>query len=132
MRLACTIKYDSWLGKVSRVTFPRASREWLHPFLTSDHGNIEAVGAGRPREGAIAEVRGERVRIYSDDVLRARMASRFPAAFSWPPIGLPNDFLPLLAPERQAFTLQGSRTVTHGGTTLDEIIVAFIRIHGDI
>ena len=46
-------------------------------FLTSDHGNIEAIGCGRPNEGAIAEVRGERVRIYSDDILRGRVASRF-------------------------------------------------------
>lgn len=100
-------------------------------FLTSDHGNVEAIGAGRPSEGAIAEVRGERVRIYSDDILRARVASRFPDAVSWPPIGLPNDFLPLLASDRRAFTLQGTRTVAHGGTTLDEIIVPFVRVHGD-
>jgi hypothetical protein len=99
-------------------------------FITSDHGNVEAVGVGRPTEGAIAEVRGERVRIYSDDALRTRVASRFPDAVQWPSIGLPNDFLPLLAPDRQAFAQQGFRTVAHGGTTLDEIIVPFVRIRG--
>ncbi|HTB92695.1 MAG TPA: BREX-3 system phosphatase PglZ [Candidatus Sulfotelmatobacter sp.] len=100
-------------------------------FLTSDHGNVEANGAGRPSEGAIAEIRGERVRIYSDDILRKRVASRFPNAISWPSIGLPNDFLPLLAPDRRAFSTQGARTVAHGGATLDEIIVPFIQVHGE-
>ena len=35
-------------------------------FLTSDHGNIEAEGCGRPSEGAIADLRGERARVYPD------------------------------------------------------------------
>jgi hypothetical protein len=100
-------------------------------FVTSDHGNVEAIGAGRPSEGAIAEIRGERVRIYSDDILRARVASRFPDAISWPSIGLPNDFLPLLASDRQAFSAQGARSVAHGGATIDEIIVPFIQIRGE-
>jgi hypothetical protein len=30
-------------------------------FLTSDHGNIEAIGCGGPNEGALAEVCGEHV-----------------------------------------------------------------------
>jgi len=100
-------------------------------FVASDHGNVEAVGAGRPSEGAIADIRGERVRIYSDDILRARVASRFPDAISWPSIGLPSDFLPLLASDRRAFSTQGTRTVAHGGATLDEIIVPFIQVHGE-
>ena len=42
-------------------------------FLTSDHGNIEAEGHGQPSEGMVADVRGERARIYPDAVLRARV-----------------------------------------------------------
>ena len=100
-------------------------------FVTSDHGNVEAVGSGRPNEGSIAEVRGERVRIYSDEMLRARVASQFEEVVVWPSIGLPEDFLPLLASDRRAFSLQGMRTVAHGGATLDETIVPFVRILGD-
>jgi hypothetical protein len=99
-------------------------------FVTSDHGNIEAVGCGRPNEGAIADIRGERVRIYSDDILRARIGSRFPSAIKWPPVGLPENFYPLFPPDRQAFTLEGFRTVAHGGTTLDEVVVPFVRVMG--
>jgi hypothetical protein len=101
-------------------------------FLTSDHGNVEAVGCGRPKEGVTAEVRGERVRIYSDEVLRTSVSLRFPDAVKWKPIGLPEDFLPLLAPRREAFVLNGQRTVAHGGITLEELIVPFVQVTGAI
>jgi len=98
--------------------------------LTADHGNVESVGCGRPREGVTADVRGERARIYSDPVLRANVAARFPTAISWKPLGLPEDFLPLLSADRSAFVPEGYRTVAHGGVTLEETIVPFIRIVG--
>jgi len=56
-------------------------------FLTSDHGNIEAEGCGRPSEGAVADLRGERVRIYSDALLRDKISNLFPKALKWQPIG---------------------------------------------
>lgn len=99
-------------------------------FLTADHGNVESVGGGRPNERVTAEVRGERARIYSDPVLRANVAARFPTAISWNPLGLPEDFLPLLSAGRSAFVPEGYRTVAHGGVTLEETIVPFIRVVG--
>ncbi len=99
-------------------------------FLTADHGNVESVGCGRPKEGVTADVRGERARIYSDPVLRANVAARYPAAISWKPLGLPEDFLPLLSADRSAFVPEGYRTVAHGGVTLEETIVPFIRVVG--
>jgi hypothetical protein len=99
-------------------------------FVTADHGNVESVGCGSPKEGLTADVRGERVRIYPDDVLRAAVASRFPHAIAWKPVGLPADFLPLIAPERSAFVQAGDRIVAHGGVTLEEVIVPFVRVIG--
>jgi hypothetical protein len=99
-------------------------------YLTADHGNVESVGCGRPKEGVTADVRGERARIYSDPVLRGSVAARFPAAISWKPLGLPEDFLPLLSADRTAFVPEGYRTVAHGGVTLEETIVPFIRVVG--
>lgn len=99
-------------------------------FLTADHGNVESLGCGRPKEGVTADVRGERARIYSDPVLRANVAARFPAAISWKPLGLPENFLPLLSADRSAFVPEGYRTVAHGGVTLEETIVPFIRVVG--
>ena len=97
-------------------------------YLTSDHGNIEAVGCGRPSEGAIAEMRGERSRIYSDERLRRQIKQRFPDAIEWPPIGLPDNYLPLLAPGRSAFVRESERRVSHGGASLEELIVPFVQV----
>jgi hypothetical protein len=97
-------------------------------FLTSDHGNIEAVGCGRPAEGTVADVRGERARVYPDQALRAQVAARFPKAIAWPPHGLPVNYLPLLAPGRYAFVREGDRIVGHGGLALEELIVPFMHI----
>ncbi len=97
-------------------------------YLTSDHGNIEAVGCGRPSEGAMADLRGERVRVYQDASLRRGVSNMFPDALEWPPFGLPEDYLPLLAPGRTAFVREDQRIVGHGGACIEEIIVPFVRI----
>lgn len=97
-------------------------------YLTSDHGNVEATGIGRPSEGSIAGVRGERARVYSDNLLRARVAEKYPEAIQWPNTGLPPDYLPLLAPGRTAFVPAGERTVTHGGVSFEELVVPFVHV----
>ena len=97
-------------------------------YLTSDHGNVEAEGCGRPTEGAVADLRGERVRIYPDAALRSKVKERFPAALEWGTVGLPEDYLALLAPARQAFVQEKQRTVSHGGVSVEELIVPLIRI----
>lgn len=99
-------------------------------FLTSDHGNIEAKGYGRPSEGVVAEVRGQRVRIYPDELLRSQAKDKFLDAIEWPAIGLPDDFLPLLAPNRMAFVRTDEKIVGHGGISIDELIVPFVSIFG--
>ena len=96
--------------------------------LTSDHGNIEAAGCGRPAEGAVADLRGERARTYPDSLLRGQIKERFPDALEWPPIGLPEDYLPLLAPGRSAFVRETERLVGHGGASLEELIVPLVQI----
>ena len=97
-------------------------------YLTSDHGNIEAVGCGRPAEGAVADLRGERVRIYPSSLLRSQIKERFPDALEWPPVGLPEDYLPLLVPSRSAFVRETERLVGHGGASLEELVVPFVQI----
>ena len=97
-------------------------------YLTSDHGNIEATGCGRPAEGAVADLRGERVRVYPDVTLRSKVKERFPTALEWDSIGLPEDYVVLLAPPRQAFIQDTQRSVSHGGISIEELIVPLVQI----
>ncbi|BCW97493.1 MAG: alkaline phosphatase [Armatimonadota bacterium] len=97
-------------------------------YLASDHGNIEARGVGRPDEGAVADLRGERVRVYSDPNLRAQIKKRFPESLEWPSVGLPEDYLALIAPNRAAFVRAGETLVGHGGISVEELLVPLVQI----
>ena len=97
-------------------------------FLVSDHGNVECVGIGRPSEGTIADVRGERVRIYRNAELRSLSRSQYPDTLEWPTIGLPDDYLPLLANGRYGFISAGATLVSHGGISLDEVVVPLVEV----
>ena len=97
-------------------------------YLSSDHGNIEAYGYGRPQEGALAETRAERVRVFRDFRARRKIKEQFPNAVEWPTIGLPENYFALLASPRQAFVNKNDRIVCHGGITIEEVIVPFVKI----
>jgi hypothetical protein len=66
--------------------------------------------------------------VYSDKILRAQVQKRFPGAIDWPSIGLPENFLPLLAPNRSAFIAEGKRVVGHGGISIEELIVPYVQV----
>ena len=97
-------------------------------WITSDHGNIESIGKGRPTEGAIAESRGERVRIYPTPELRSQISSTFTFAREWQPTGLPDDYFPLVATGNDAFVNEGDSIVGHGGVAIEEVIVPLIKV----
>jgi hypothetical protein len=98
-------------------------------YIASDHGHVEAVGVGVPSEGVVIESRGKRARVYRDRAVAERAHARFPDTFLWEDDGLlPNDALVLIPSGRTAFATVGELVVTHGGTTLDEMIVPFVTI----
>ena len=86
------------------------------------------MGIGKPNVGATADERGERVHVFSDPLLRSNIAEKYPGSLEWPCIGLPEDYLALIAPPLRAFITKGKRTVAHGGTCIEEAIVPFITI----
>lgn len=97
-------------------------------YLTADHGNVEAVGTGRINQGVIAELRGERARVYRSETLLEASIQACPSAVAMPLPGLPPDFLPLLAGPRAAFVTQGEELVAHGGISVEELIVPFVKV----
>lgn len=96
-------------------------------WLTADHGNIQCDGKGRPSEGVIAETRGERVRVYPTPELRAQVAGAFPFAHEWQPVGLPENYFPLVASGSDAFVNPGDAIVGHGGVAIEEVIVPLVK-----
>jgi hypothetical protein len=100
----------------------------FHVYLTADHGNVEAVGQGRPNQGLAPELRGERVRTYRSETLAAESAATNPNTCRMDIAGLPASFIPLFAGERTAFVPKGEQVVVHGGISVEELIVPFVKI----
>jgi PglZ domain len=98
-------------------------------YLTSDHGNHESVGQGRPNQGVASELRGERVRIYNNETLAEHSCASLPQAFRSSIAGLPSNFLPMFAAGDSAFVTTGEHIVAHGGMSIDELIVPFIKVN---
>ena len=119
----------NWLktGFVDRL-FALLLDRGFHIYLTADHGNVEAVGMGRPSEGDVPEARGERVRVYRSDSLLAKSAAANANSVQLDIAGLPAGYMPLFAGGRTAFVPDGEQVVVHGGISVEELIVPFVKV----
>lgn len=98
-------------------------------FIASDHGHVEATGYGQPSEGLLAQTRGKRARIYSDRLAALRVQDAYPDTVLWDNDGLlPEQMSALMPAKREAFAPAGEVVVTHGGISIEEVIVPFIQI----
>lgn len=122
-------RIEHWLGlgEWDRLISALIAAEY-RIYVTADHGNVDVVGMGRPVEGSIAEERSERVRIYDSDALRHKSSTMIPGTRILQPGGLPESYRPLFAPFGRAFIPAGRPAVVHGGTSLEEVVVPFVRI----
>ena len=119
---------SSWCesGFIERL-FGALLSSGFHIYLTADHGNVDAVGNGRLNQGVASELRGERVRVYRSEAIAASTPDDIDA-FRLDIGGLPSDFLPLFAGGRGAFVQTGEPIVSHGGLSVEELIVPFIKV----
>jgi len=96
--------------------------------IASDHGNVQAHGIGRPKLGSIPDSRGQRAIVFPDDNTLAEVHEAFPETIRWPGHGLPDEMRVLLASGRNAFVSESGSIRTHGGASLEEILVPFIKV----
>jgi hypothetical protein len=97
-------------------------------YLTADHGNVDAIGQGRPQQGVAAELRGERVRTYRTEALAAESVASTSNAYRMEIAGLPTNFFAVFSGGRTAFIPQGVHAVVHGGISVEELLVPFVRV----
>lgn len=98
-------------------------------YMTSDHGNIESHGVGRINQGVLANSKGERVRVYDDKSIRNRTREDyFEVSENWDSQFLPRNYYPLIAKENYAFITKNDKIVGHGGTSIEEVFVPFVKV----
>jgi hypothetical protein len=98
-------------------------------YLTSDHGFVPATTVGVSQAGATAHAHG-RFERFSDQLLadQADAKSKLEGRMPWTNFGLPPDYLVTFAPLFGALKPKGDRLLTHGGPTLEEVIVPWVVI----
>jgi hypothetical protein len=99
--------------------------------VCSDHGNVEAVGVGRPDLGSVPEDQGQRAIVFGDAATLGTARARMPETHVWPGPGLPPSMRVLLPRGRGAFSTAGGRLRTHGAASIEEVLVPFIRVTKD-
>ncbi len=97
-------------------------------YLTADHGNVEASGIGRPNQGLASELRGERVRTYRNEQQANTASISDTQGYRLDVAGLPADFIPVFAKARGAFVAKNEQLVVHGGISVEELIVPFVKV----
>lgn len=96
-------------------------------FIASDHGNIASIGKGKLNEGLLVEKAGERVRIYESGIDYGRSLYD-DKSFKWIGFGLPKEYNFIICKENNAFGAQGEQMISHGGISIEEVIVPFVHI----
>lgn len=116
----------TWMATgVLDSTVKRATDEGFEVWVTADHGNLEVVPTPGKREGLHVERAGTRVRQYASEPLRDAAGIE---GLRWNELpGLPEGTGErlLFAPGRTGW---GSAKVSHGGLSLDEVLVPFVRV----
>lgn len=112
-------------------TVRRLLRQGFDVYISADHGNTECVGAGKlMKTGVETETKSHRMVVLKDfadkeSLLQTRNMVEFPGYF------LNKKFDYLICSGHESMDAKGEQVITHGGITLEEVIVPFITIKAD-
>lgn len=95
-------------------------------YLTADHGNTQCRGIGAIRTGVEVETKAKRMLILKDFAdLSGEVTEN---TVEYPGYYLDKNYKYLVCKTGVSFDSKNSAVMTHGGITLDEVIVPFIKI----
>ena len=104
-----------------------AARRSAQLWITSDHGNLPCLGLDLPVPDEGVRVTAEGKRAGSTELGAQRASPLCPVPSGRPRASLRRLAAPLFAPGRTFYRRTGG-AITHGGLSLDEVIVPFSRI----
>lgn len=96
-------------------------------YVTSDHGNVESIGVGELRQGVLSQKESSRVRLYDEYVFAQQATQLYHDSILMPDREDASHFF-VYAPDRKSFRRLNERQVSHGGLTIEEVIVPLVRI----
>lgn len=118
---------QNWATKTSlRNAVQAGLKNGYRVVITSDHGLVECSGQGRPNVGTLPEERSKRVLIFGNKILAAHHTNDNCALFH--PPNLSGDTWPVFASGFTSFDLFGVDSVSHGGMSIEEVVVPVVEL----
>lgn len=116
-----------WAGKTPLRDIVRSGLgEGYRVILTADHGQVECRGYGRPKVGALPEDRSKRVLTFDSKTVCDSFAGT--DTFPFHPANLPMNIWPLFPAGFVSYDIDGAEAVSHGGLSLDEVLVPVVEV----
>jgi hypothetical protein len=95
-------------------------------YITADHGNTPCVGVGGFRTGVEVETRSKRMVVFKDFAELPAQILKYTTEY--PAFYLDRNYRYLICKSGVSFNHKDSEVMTHGGMSIDEVIVPFIKI----
>ncbi len=97
-------------------------------YITADHGNTLCTGLGKlVSTGVEVETRSRRTLVLKDFADKNSLIEKY-NLLEYPKYYLPKEYDYLICDAGNSFDAKGYKVITHGGITLDEVVVPFIKI----
>ncbi len=97
-------------------------------YITADHGNTACIGLGKLMgTGVEVETKSRRMVVLKDFANKAGLIEKY-GLIEYPKYYLPKEYDYLICDVGDSFDAKGDDVMTHGGITLDEVVVPFIKI----
>ena len=97
-------------------------------YITADHGNTPCLGVGSFRSGVEIETRSMRMAVLKDFAEKNALLSENTTEYAG--YYLNKEYRYFICNQGVSFDNKGDAVMTHGGMSLDEVIVPFIKIKG--
>lgn len=99
-------------------------------YIASDHGHKETMTIGSPKgTGVELETKSKRTMVLKDFADYEGIIDKFDM-IEYPSYFLPKDFKYLLCEYDKSFGAKGNISLSHGGISIEEVIVPFVKIEG--
>ena len=121
------IKYLTKQGRLADLV-KRLLSKGFDVFVTADHGNTPCTGMGKlMKTGVEVETKSRRMLVLKDFADKQALIEQY-NLIEFPKYFLNKEFDYLICGVGRSFDAKGDEVMSHGGITVDEVIVPFIKI----
>lgn len=112
-------------------TVKRFLKQGYDVYISADHGNTPSVGLGRlTGAGLETETKSHKMVVLKDFANKTSLIEKY-GLLKYPKYYLPKEYDYLICNVGESLDIKGEEVMTHGGNSLDEVVVPFISIRAE-